>query len=91
MSYMSYVLCGIHEPNFFSFVSFQIWFKNRRVKWRKELSKTKATGTVASSSVSNGLHYHYFGHVPYPSSKWMINDARMLFDRSTAHALDEDQ
>ena len=78
------------KPSFF----FQIWFKNRRVKWRKELSKTKAeptTAFVASCSVPNGQHYQDFNHVPYSSSKLMMKDARMLFERSTTHGLDEDQ
>ena len=27
----------------------------------------------------NWPYFHYFGHVPYPSSKLMLKDARMLY------------
>ena len=42
------------------------------------------------SSPSSAPYYHFFGHVPYPNSKLMMHDARMLFGIVPTHALDED-
>ncbi|CAH3172379.1 unnamed protein product [Porites evermanni] len=57
----------------------QTWFKNRRVKWRKEQRKRQSVAVSTPPSLSTGLYFHYFGHVPYPSSKLMLKDARMLY------------
>ena len=40
---------------------------------------------------SPGAYFHYFGHVPYPNSKLMMRDARMLFGIAPAHAVYDDQ
>ncbi|CAH3159462.1 unnamed protein product [Porites evermanni] len=57
----------------------QTWFKNRRVKWRKDQRKRQSVVVSTPPSLSTGLYFHYFGHVPYPSSKLMLKDARMLY------------
>ena len=64
---------------------FQTWFKNRRVKWRKQQRKQLTDAASTAASVSNGMIFHYFGHVPYPNNKLMLNDARMLNDQTTAY------
>ncbi|KAJ7394324.1 subpallium neuron fate commitment [Desmophyllum pertusum] len=65
----------------------QNWFKNRRVRWRKEQRKTGAS-SAASLTVpsSTSPYFHYFGHMRYPNNKMMMRDARMLFGRASAHA-----
>ena len=69
---------------------FQTWFKNRRAKWRRE---HRNTGLVRSAGTcfSSGLYVQSFSHVPYPNSKLMIRDARMLYETITAHASDNGQ
>ncbi|KAL9968608.1 hypothetical protein ACROYT_G020720 [Oculina patagonica] len=67
----------------------QNWFKNRRVKWRKERSVTGASS--ASIPATTGAFLHYFDHVPYPSDKLMMRDARMLFGSAFVHNSEEQQ
>jgi len=60
------------------------------VKWRKEQRQQQTGASSTTASASAGLYYHYFGHVPYPSSKLMLTDARMLYGPATSHVHDED-
>ena len=79
--YDTYHICP--ESNFFSL---QTWFKNRRVKWRKEQRKRQSVVVSTPPTLSTGLYFHYFGHVPYPSSKLMLKDARMLYGSAASSA-----
>ena len=55
----------------------------------KEQRQRQTGASPHTASPPAGLYFHYFGHVPYPSGKLMLKDARMLYGPTTAQAQDK--